>query len=78
MASGRLRLQLLGFFLDPLAVVPHPQDFALNMLHFFFAPLDREPIVAHAQLVAGIPSSVEQLLRRCLRLRQKRSPPRQR
>jgi hypothetical protein len=78
MASGRLRLQLLGFFLDPLAVGPHPQDFALNMLRSLFARLDRELIFAHAQLVAGIPSPVEQLLRRCLRLRQKRSPPKQR
>ena len=66
MASGRLRLQLLGFFLDPLAVVPHPQDFALNMLHSLFAPLDlvRElfhpPFVLHlALLLAGIATPIQ-------------------
>jgi hypothetical protein len=77
MASGRLRLQLLDFFLDQLGIF-------LELLRSLFAPLDlvRELfhplLVQHdAQLVAGIPSPVEQLLR-SLRLRQKQSSPRQR
>jgi hypothetical protein len=95
MASGRLRLQLLGFFLDllgiflyPLAVVPHPQDFALDLLRSLFAPLDRDPIFVHpllvlhhALLVAGILTPVErraQVARRIARTQKKLSPPRQR
>jgi hypothetical protein len=66
MASGRLRLQLLGFsldqlglFLDLLAVFPHPQDFALglqNIVLELFHPLLVLPL---ALLVAGIPSPVQ-------------------
>ena len=60
MASGRLRLQLLGFLLDLLAVVLHPQDFALDLLRSLFAPLDRHQIGADPLLVtAGIASPVE-------------------
>ena len=33
MASGRLRLQLLGFFLDLLGFAPHAQNFVLELLH---------------------------------------------
>ncbi len=59
MASGRLRLQLLCFFLDQLAVVPYPQDFALYLLRSLFAPLDRDLIFAHPLLVTGIATPVE-------------------
>jgi hypothetical protein len=52
-------LDLLGIFLDPLAVVPDLQDFALDLLDSLFAPLDRDPIFVHPLLVAGIPSPVE-------------------
>ncbi len=44
--------QLLGFVLDPLAVVPHLQDFVRKLFH--------PPFVLHlALLVSGIPSPVE-------------------
>jgi len=59
MASGRLRLQLLGFLLDLLAVFLHPQDFALDLLRSLFAPLDRHQIGADPLLVTGIASPVE-------------------
>ena len=81
MASGRLRLQLPGFFLDllgfvldqlrslfaPLAVAPHSQDVALELFH----PL----LVQHlSQLVAGIATPVErraQVARPIEQIRQK-------
>jgi hypothetical protein len=66
MASGRLRLQLLGFFLDllcifldQLAVVLYPQDFAIYLLRSLFAPLDRDLIFAHPLLVTGIATPVQ-------------------
>jgi hypothetical protein len=34
-------------------------DFFLDLLRSLFAPLDRDPIVVHPLLVAGIPSPVE-------------------
>jgi hypothetical protein len=77
-------IELLDFFLDLLSVAPHSQDFFLELLRSLFAPLDRDPIVVHPQLVlrlpllvlhlpllvAGIPSPIQH--------RQQRSPPRQR
>jgi hypothetical protein len=47
-----LALDLLGFFLDPLAVVPHLQDSVLGLLNS-----DRERV--HASLVVGIASPVQ-------------------
>ena len=70
MASGRLRLQQLDFFLELLRSLFAPLDLVRELFH----PL----LVQHdALLVTGIPLPVEQLLR-SLRLRQKQSPPRQR
>jgi hypothetical protein len=65
-ALGVLQPQLLGFFLDPLAVVPHLQNIVLDPLSVSPHPQDvvlelfHPPFVLHlALLVAGIPSPVE-------------------
>ncbi len=74
---GVLAPQLLGFFLDLLAVALYSQDLALELFHshlvLHLALLVLHPallVLQHAQLVAGIASPIEH--------RQKLSPPRQR
>jgi hypothetical protein len=71
--SGVLAPQLLCFFLDLLAVAPHSQDFALELLHpqlvlylallvVQYQLLVLNPALLellHLQLVTGIPSPVE-------------------
>ena len=59
MASGGLRLQLLGFFLDLLAVALDLLDLALQLFHPQFVLHLALLVLHHAQLVAGIPSPVE-------------------
>ncbi|MCX5957623.1 MAG: hypothetical protein NTW51_14790 [Cyanobacteria bacterium] len=51
-------IELLDFFLDLLSVAPHSQDFFLELLRSLFAPLDRDPIVVHPQLVLNLPQLV--------------------
>jgi len=68
---GVLLPQLLCFFLDLLAVVPHPQDLALELFHplLVLNPALLE-LLHPALLVTGILTPIEQ--------RQELSPPRPR
>jgi hypothetical protein len=57
--SGVLAPQLLGFFVDLLAVVPHAQDFVLELFHSHFV-LNLALLVLHrALLVVGIATPIE-------------------
>jgi hypothetical protein len=57
--SGVLSPQPLGFFLDLLAVVPHAQDFVLELFHSYFV-LHLALLVLHQALhVIGIATPVE-------------------
>jgi hypothetical protein len=67
---GLLLPQLLGFALDLLAVVSHPQDVALELFHLLLVLNPALLVLQHPLLEAGIPTPIEH--------RQKLSPPRQR
>jgi hypothetical protein len=81
MASGRLRLQLLGFVLDLLRSLVDLLDLLLDPQSLLPLVQNRDLGLSCALLVAGIPSPIERRAQvaRCVgQIRQKLSPPRQR